>query len=65
MYVRACIIGLISSVFAASSLSAQTPELDFFESKIRPVLAQKCYGCHSSKMPAPKGGRTCFAWSPT
>lgn len=25
----------------------------FFETKIRPVLATKCYGCHSSKLRAP------------
>ena len=30
----------------------------FFESKIRPVLATKCYGCHSSKLPAPMGSLT-------
>src|SRR5687767_8363306 len=28
---------------------------DFFESKIRPVLAAKCYACHNSKMKEPKG----------
>lgn len=27
-----------------------------FESKIRPVLATKCYPCHSSKLKAPMGG---------
>jgi hypothetical protein len=34
-------------------------KLDFFESKIRPVLAEKCYGCHSVKAAAEgklKGG---------
>lgn len=34
---------------------AQNAETEFFESKIRPVLAQRCYGCHSSKLAAPKG----------
>ncbi|MDX1982153.1 MAG: PSD1 and planctomycete cytochrome C domain-containing protein [Bryobacteraceae bacterium] len=29
---------------------------DLFEKKIRPVLAEKCYGCHSSKSKAPMGG---------
>ena len=34
-----------------------TPEqLDFFEKKIRPVLADKCYKCHSEKSEKPKGG---------
>ena len=37
-------------------VEAQTIDLSFFESKIRPVLATKCYGCHSSKLKAPMGG---------
>ena len=28
---------------------------DFFENNIRPVLAERCYGCHSSKLKAPQG----------
>ena len=28
----------------------------FFESKIRPVLAQKCYECHSAQAKKIKGG---------
>jgi hypothetical protein len=55
MSIPRCIIGLIVSVAATTPLFAQTPEIEFFESKIRPVLVQKCYGCHNSKMPAPKG----------
>ncbi|MEM7396202.1 MAG: c-type cytochrome domain-containing protein, partial [Verrucomicrobiota bacterium] len=32
------------------TLSAEADEkLNFFESKIRPVFAEKCYGCHSLK----------------
>ncbi|MBM3785149.1 MAG: DUF1553 domain-containing protein [Acidobacteria bacterium] len=27
---------------------------EFFEKRIRPVLAEKCYGCHSSKLREPK-----------
>jgi len=30
--------------------------MEFFEKKIRPVLAEKCYGCHSAKLKAPMGG---------
>ena len=55
MSIRCCLVGLIVCVSASSPLSAQTPDIEFFETKIRPVLAQKCYGCHNSKMPAPKG----------
>ena len=55
MSIRHCIVGVIVSVSASAPLAAQTPDIEFFEAKIRPVLAQKCYGCHNSKMPAPKG----------
>ena len=46
-------------VLAGPPLLAQTaPSVDgaFFEAKIRPVLAENCYRCHSSTMVAPKGG---------
>jgi hypothetical protein len=37
-------------------LLAQNPEgIEFFEKKIRPVLADKCYGCHSAAVKAPMG----------
>ena len=36
-------------IAVARTASAQQPaDTDFFEAKIRPVLAQRCYGCHSS-----------------
>src|SRR5581483_2052344 len=38
-------------------LLAQKPDgIEFFEKKIRPVLAGKCYGCHSSALAKPMGG---------
>lgn len=43
----------------ASSAKAETapPEgLDLFEKKIRPVLAESCYKCHSESAPKLKGG---------
>jgi Protein of unknown function (DUF1553)/Protein of unknown function (DUF1549)/Planctomycete cytochrome C len=40
----------------AAPLSAQSTGADLFEKSIRPVLANKCYGCHSSKSPSPMGG---------
>ena len=37
--------------------AAPTPEqLDFFEKKIRPVLSEKCYKCHSEKSEKVRGG---------
>ena len=42
----------------ASLCLAQIPseQVEFFEKKIRPVLAGNCYGCHNSKMKTPMGG---------
>jgi hypothetical protein len=31
-------------------------DLEFFETKVRPVLAKNCYGCHSSDTKSPMGG---------
>ena len=55
MSIRNCIVGLIVSVAVSAPVAAQTTDIEFFEAKIRPVLAQKCYSCHNSKMPAPMG----------
>ena len=46
---------LLLTALLAAPLMAQTPDTSFFEAKIRPVLATKCYGCHSSKLRAPMG----------
>ena len=40
------VLGWVVAVNAAEPTKAQ---LDFFESKIRPVLADQCYKCHSTK----------------
>ena len=40
---------------ASAPAFAQAPEAEFFESRIRPVLATRCLGCHSSTLAAPKG----------
>ena len=32
------------------------PGADFFEAKVRPLLAAKCYACHSAKSAAPMAG---------
>jgi hypothetical protein len=46
---------LLLAIFS-TALVAQSPDAAFFETKIRPVLATKCYACHSSKLPSPMGG---------
>src|ERR1051325_3220062 len=46
---------LVIAIAAATPLFAQS---DLFEKEIRPVLVEKCYGCHSSKLKSPMGGLT-------
>ena len=39
-------------VFSAVAVDTATPsaeQLEFFENKVRPLLADKCYRCHSTK----------------
>src|SRR6266567_6499337 len=42
----------------APVVRAQIPadQVEFFEKKIRPVLVEKCYACHSTKTAQPMGG---------
>ena len=55
MFARYCIVPAALALFVSTPLLAQTTDVEFFEAKIRPVLAQRCYSCHNSKMAAPKG----------
>ena len=52
---RPVLLGAVLALLAARPAGAQTVSDDFFEAKIRPVLATKCYSCHNSKMKEPKG----------
>src|SRR5687767_6861634 len=52
---RRVLLGTVALVVAGAPAGAQTVSNDFFEAKIRPVLAAKCYACHNSKMKEPKG----------
>lgn len=38
------------------AIFAQDARIEHFESKVRPVLAAKCYACHSRAAAAPQGG---------
>lgn len=39
----------LSAILGGQSFAASTPQqLEFFESRIRPILAQECYECHST-----------------
>lgn len=47
-----------AGVGASSASTEKSPEADrqFFETKIQPILAAKCYKCHSHQSEKPRGG---------
>ncbi len=48
-------LGILIAALAIGA-NAQNAATDHFEKKIRPVLASRCYACHSRSAPAPQGG---------
>jgi hypothetical protein len=53
--------GLVSLFAAMAPVRGEPPALDpkdvaFFETKVRPVLVEKCYSCHSSEGKKVRGG---------
>jgi len=51
------VVGIVQPIAAAAETSPAAPEdLDFFESRVRPLLVQHCSGCHSRRAGAPEGG---------
>jgi hypothetical protein len=50
--------GAIATALPAFGAEPTKEQLDFFESKIRPVLAERCYKCHSEQEGKSKGGLT-------
>lgn len=56
---RVQIVVWLCVVLSACGLHAaeySAEQVDFFESKIRPVLIKECYGCHSNKTGNARGG---------
>ncbi len=54
-FLLAGMIAAATPVFAADPTKEQ---LDFFEQKVRPLLANNCYSCHSVEQGKSKGGLT-------
>ncbi len=46
---------LVLLLTGATLVSAQSPEVEFFERRIRPVLVEQCEVCHSSTLAEPMG----------
>src|SRR5262245_53513449 len=44
------------AVFLGTIAAAQQEPAEYFEKKIRPVLASRCYACHSASVASPQGG---------
>lgn len=56
---RSCLVGLVYFITQSPSFGEITPaQVQFFETKIRPVLADACYDCHSKESGKSKGGLT-------
>jgi hypothetical protein len=54
-------IGLTCLAMCSAPTAAEEPRFDaaaleFFEKRVRPVLVQRCYECHSGAIEEPKGG---------
>jgi hypothetical protein len=56
-FALAATIVMLATVAARADDRPAVPDgIDFFESKVRPVLAEHCYKCHSGQAKSPKGG---------
>src|SRR5262249_55017392 len=53
--VAALILGLTAAARSAAAEPA-TEQVEFFEKRIRPVLVDQCYQCHSTKSDKVRGG---------
>jgi Protein of unknown function (DUF1553)/Protein of unknown function (DUF1549)/Planctomycete cytochrome C len=47
---------LLAVLVAATPVFAQDSGVDFFETKVRPVLVEHCYSCHSRQAKKQRGG---------
>jgi hypothetical protein len=47
--------GQVRGFDEANSATDRAEQLDFFEQRIRPVLVEHCYECHSAAVASPKG----------
>ncbi len=54
MKLESGILAAVLVVGAMGAARAEDDDLDFFEKKVRPVLAERCYKCHATAKP--KGG---------
>jgi hypothetical protein len=53
---RVCRLFLAAAVVRLCAAETAAEQIEFFEKRIRPVLARSCYACHSGAIAAPMGG---------
>src|SRR4051794_33513070 len=51
-----CVITFALGLFGQARCAEPDAGLAFFEARIRPVLVEHCYACHSAKAKSPKAG---------
>lgn len=56
LILRRCITSLVAVMIFAAFADAADPRIEFFETKIRPVLIERCFGCHSGQKGEREGG---------
>src|SRR5690349_8987808 len=58
-FLRSCVLTLLAMCMAATLVAQPAPnppDVAFFEQKVRPLLVEQCYRCHSEQASAAKGG---------
>ena len=56
-HLAAALLRISAGGLCAFGLTAADPSsVEFFENRIRPVLAERCYECHSAQSESLKGG---------
>ena len=53
---NACLRALVGMITLLGVHAADPASVEFFENRIRPVLVERCYECHSAQSEALKGG---------
>ncbi|CAN5162716.1 hypothetical protein BH11PLA2_BH11PLA2_33300 [soil metagenome] len=54
----AALVTVLTLAFAVSAAEPTKEQAEFFENKVRPILVEKCYSCHSEQAKKNKGGLT-------
>lgn len=62
-YDRPLLSRLPNQKAGAAKLESDPKGVEYFEAKIRPVLVERCYECHSNQAPTIQGGLVLDSWS--